>query len=72
VARASENGVPFVAVGMEQWNDLSGFGIDSGNIRSLVMIACEACQTEIAGPGGAPMLDCDDMIDLKWEPTLHL
>ncbi len=50
----------------------SGLGIDAGDVRPFVIIACEACPAEIASSIRAAVLTRDDMVDVEEEAVVHL
>ena len=51
--------------GIEQRHDLSGPGIDPGDVRSFVAVARKAAQAKVGGPRRTRMIFRDDVIDLE-------
>src|SRR5262245_45304553 len=56
---------PFVPSGVEQWRELAGQRISSGDASSLISVAVDATCCEIACNRAALVLAGGDMIDLE-------
>lgn len=56
---------PFVAVGMKETYDPVRLFINSAQIRSAMMIACETGKSEVRSDRGASMLPWNNMIDFE-------
>jgi hypothetical protein len=64
-AMPTEMPLPFLAPRIEQPGALAGLRINSGEIRTYMMIVSEASQCQIAGSGLTAVLFRDDMIDFE-------
>lgn len=56
---------PNVAPGMEQADDLTGFGINASDVRPLETVAVNAGQGEVIKSGCSAMLPRNNVIDLE-------
>lgn len=56
---------PIVFAGMKEWNQESGIGIDTGNVRAFMVIAEATGKCEVESLGWAIVLAGDDMLDVK-------
>lgn len=62
---------PILLARVEQRNDIATTGVDARQVRSLVGITVETCQTEVFQRIIAGVLDRDDVINLKVELRIH-
>ena len=58
---------PTIATRIEERHNLPGGGVETGNVRALVPIACVTSESEIIFSGFAGMLNGNNVIDLKLE-----
>jgi hypothetical protein len=63
---------PLVAARVEERDDLFRDHINSRYICSFMIIAREASQTEVSGPGRAVVLLGDDMVDFEGKVEVFL
>lgn len=56
---------PAMSTRIEQGYELSGFRIDSPDVRPFVVIARKTCQTQVTGLARPAMLFGYDMVDVK-------
>jgi hypothetical protein len=57
--------MPIVDARVEQADDLGGFGVDTGDVRTFVAVAVKACVREVSLVGLAAMFFSNDVIDLN-------
>lgn len=56
---------PWLSAGIEKLDDLSGVGIDAGEVRAFVQITGDAGQGEVRGIVAAAEFNGHDVLDLK-------
>src|SRR5256885_612336 len=64
--------VPFVAAGVEQWNELFCLGIVPRNVCALMVVARETGKTKIMGTCNSSVLECDNVIHLEGKLMIFL
>lgn len=57
--------LPCVLARIEEAGHLTGFGINSGQVRALVQIAVVAGECEVRWIVAAAVLPCDDVLDME-------
>jgi hypothetical protein len=57
---------PQITPGIEQPNDGPAIRINPGDVRTLEAVAMYAGEGEILKAGCAPVLPCDDVVNLEW------
>ena len=62
---------PDVGPGVEEIRDLIRFRVDASQVRPLGQVAAAACQSQILGGGGAPVLARPDVIDYVPRPPFQ-
>lgn len=55
---------PLVNAGMEEGDDLTGFDVQAGEIRTFMKIGSMAGEGEVLGVIGTAMLFCDDVLNV--------
>jgi len=63
---------PLVTAGVEQWDNLPGFGIDSGDVRPLVAVARETRKAKVTCLGSTLVMLGNDVVDLEGQVQIVL